>query len=33
LATGQFLVLPVELTLDAAPWIGAVPMVVGQPSL
>ncbi len=33
MANGQFLVLTVELTLDGAPWIGAVPMVVGQPSL
>ena len=31
-ANGQFLVLTVELTLDGAPWIGAAPLIVGQPS-
>jgi hypothetical protein len=29
-ASGQFLVLTVELTLDGAPWIGAAPLIVGQ---
>ncbi|MSP46496.1 MAG: hypothetical protein EXQ83_11730 [Xanthobacteraceae bacterium] len=29
-ATGQFLVLTVELTLDGAPWIGAAPLIVGR---
>lgn len=27
--SGQFLVLTVELTIDGAPWIGAVPLVAG----
>ena len=27
---GQFLVLTIELSLDGAPWIGAVPFVVGR---
>jgi hypothetical protein len=29
-ASGQLLVLTVELTIDGAPWIGATPFVVGQ---
>jgi hypothetical protein len=29
----QFLVLTAELTLDGAPWLGAAPLIVGQPSL
>jgi hypothetical protein len=28
-----FLVLTVELLLDGAPWIGAAPLIVGQPAL
>ena len=32
-ANGQFLVLTIELTLDGAPWIGAVPLIVGKPGL
>jgi Xaa-Pro aminopeptidase len=31
-SNGQFLVLTVELDVDGAPWIGAVPMIVGQGS-
>ncbi len=30
---GQYLVLTVELTIDGMPWIGAAPLIVGQPSL
>jgi Xaa-Pro aminopeptidase len=30
---GQFLVLTVELTIDGTPWIGAVPLIVGQGTL
>ena len=30
---GQFLVLTVEMTVDGAPWVGAAPLVVGQPQL
>lgn len=30
---GQFLVLTIELTLDGAPWIGAMPLILGQASL
>jgi len=32
-ANGQFLVLTVELSLDGVPWIGAAPLIVGQPTL
>lgn len=32
-AEGQFLVLTVELSLGVAPWIGAAPLIVGQPGL
>jgi Xaa-Pro aminopeptidase len=32
-ANGQFMVLTVELTLDGAPWLGAAPLIVGQPKL
>lgn len=32
-ANGQFLVLTVELTIDGAPWIGAVPLIVGKAGL
>jgi hypothetical protein len=32
-ASGQFLVLTVELTLNGAPWIGAAPLIVGRSSL
>jgi hypothetical protein len=32
-ANGQFLVLTVELTLNGAPWIGAMPLVVGRSSV
>jgi hypothetical protein len=31
--TRQFLVLSVELTIEGARWIGAAPLIVGQPSL
>jgi hypothetical protein len=31
--SGQFLVLTVELALNGAPWIGAVPLVVGHAKL
>ncbi len=30
---GQFVVLTVELSINGKPWIGAAPLVVGQPSL
>jgi Xaa-Pro aminopeptidase len=30
---GQFLVLTVELALGGAPWLGAAPMIAGQPRL
>jgi len=30
---GQFVVLTVELMVDGAPWIGAMPLIVGQPGL
>ncbi len=33
LRNGQFLVLTVELSVNGAPWIGAAPLIVGQPSL
>jgi hypothetical protein len=29
-ASGQFLVLTVELTIDGAPWIGARPLIAGS---
>ena len=30
---GQFLVLTVELSVAGAPWIGAVPLIVGRGAL
>jgi Xaa-Pro aminopeptidase len=33
LMNGQFLVLTVELMLDDKPWVGAAPVIVGQPKL
>jgi hypothetical protein len=32
-ATGQFLVLTIELTVDGAPWLGAAPLIVGKTAL
>ena len=32
-ATGQFLVLTIELTIDGAPWLGAAPLIVGKTTL
>ena len=31
-ASGQFLVLTVELNIDGAPWLGAAPLIVGRPT-
>lgn len=33
LTAGQFLVLTVQLSLGGAPWIGAAPLIVGQPNI
>ncbi len=32
-ASGQFIVLTVELTVDGAPWIGAAPLIAGSKTL